>query len=115
MKIYGIKNCDTCRKAIKWLDEEGVEFQFHDFRRDGLDKETVDTWLAAIDRTILINKRGTTYRQLNDDEKEQLDGPNPAALLMAAPTLFKRPIFENNGRYVVGFKDAEKDAVEEIL
>jgi len=115
MKVYGIKNCDTCRKALKWLEQEGAEFQFHDFRKEELDEETVDAWLAAVGSSTLINKRGTTYRQLDDQEKVELDGNSPSALLMASPTLIKRPVFEDKGRYVVGFKDAEKAALKNIL
>ncbi|MEX0582748.1 MAG: ArsC/Spx/MgsR family protein, partial [Sneathiella sp.] len=74
VKIYCIKNCDTCKKAIKWLKEEGIDCQFHDMRADGLPEEELARWIAAIDRDILINKRGTTYRQLDEAAKAELEG-----------------------------------------
>ena len=113
MKIYGIKNCDTCKKAIKWLKDEGIDYQFHDLRADGLSEEELARWLFAIDRDILINKRGTTYRQLDDAAKNELEGANPAKQLLAAPTLIKRPIFAKDGRYLVGFKEPEKATLRE--
>ncbi|WP_340149889.1 Spx/MgsR family RNA polymerase-binding regulatory protein [uncultured Sneathiella sp.] len=113
MKIYGIKNCDTCKKAIKWLKDEGIDCQFHDLRADGLSEEELARWLAAIDSDILINKRGTTYRQLDDAAKAELGGANPAKQLLAAPTLLKRPIFAKDGQYLVGFKEPEKATLRE--
>ena len=113
MKVYGIKNCDTCKKAIKWLKDEGIEHQFLDLRADGLPKEELVRWIDAIDRDTLINKRGTTYRQLDDAAKAELEGVNPAKQLLAAPTLMKRPIFAQDGRYLVGFKEPQKATLRE--
>ncbi|TNE34541.1 MAG: arsenate reductase [Alphaproteobacteria bacterium] len=111
MIIYGIRNCDTCRKALKWLEEEGIEHRFHDFRKDGLAQEKVAGWLRTAGADILVNRRGTTYRKLADDEKAALDGPGAAALLTAQPTLMKRPVFETASGLVIGFKDTEKAAL----
>ena len=111
--MYGIKNCDSCKKALKWLAAEGIDCRFHDFRSDGLEAETLDRWLAAIDRDILINRRGTTYRQLDEAQKDELAGENPAKLLLAMPTLMKRPVFDLGGSYLVGFTDREKAALKE--
>jgi len=109
--IYGIRNCDTVKKALKWSEEQGFSHQFHDFRKSPLSADTVAGWLAAVGPDILINRRGTTYRKLEEDAKQALEDDGAAALLAEQPTLMKRPIFEMNGRYVVGFKDAEKEAV----
>lgn len=114
MIMYGIKNCDTCRKALKWLANEGIDCRFHDFRKDGLEAETLDRWLSAIDPDVLINRRGTTYRKLDDEHKNELDGEGCAAVLLAQPTLMKRPIFEIGGRYVVGFADEQKSALKQL-
>lgn len=112
MIMYGIKNCDTCRKALKWLQAEGIDSEFIDLRADGLPPEELAHWLAAIDRNVLINKRGTTYRQLDDVEKAALEGDDPSAAILAQPTLLKRPIFSDNGRYLVGFKEPEKEMLK---
>ncbi|WP_334128995.1 Spx/MgsR family RNA polymerase-binding regulatory protein [Sneathiella sp.] len=113
MIVYGLKNCDTCRKALKWLAEEGIPHRFHDVRKDGLVAEELARWLAAIDRNLLINRRGTTYRQLGDAEKAVLEGEDPAALLLTQPAVIKRPIFSKDGRYLVGFGEAEKATLKE--
>lgn len=113
--VYGIKNCDTCRNALKWLESEGLSHDFHDFRKDGLSKEDVVAWLNKIDKETLINKRGTTYRKLSDAEKAQLDSAHPEALILAQPTLLKRPIFKVADQFVVGFKQSEKEALSGLL
>ena len=110
--MYGIKNCDTCRKAIKWLEAEGIDCQFHDLRADGLPKTELEKWLAAIDRDVLINKRGTTYRKLDDAAKAALESSDPSAEILAQPTLLKRPIFSHNYQYLVGFKEPEKETLK---
>ena len=114
MIMYGIKNCDTCRKAMKWLDEAGIAYRFHDFRKDGLAPGELAKWLAAVDRDVLINRRGTTYRQLDDKAKAALEGAEPAAVLLGAPTLMKRPIFACEGAYLVGFGDAQKAVLKDL-
>ena len=111
--VYGIRNCDTCRKALKWLDAAGIDHRFHDFRKDGLTEEELARWLAAIDRQLLINRRGTTYRQLDAADKAALDGADPSAILLAQPTLMKRPIFVSDGKYLVGFGDKEKAVLKD--
>lgn len=112
MIVYGIKNCDTCRKALKWLKEEGMDPQFHDFRKDGLDQNTIRTWLTEIGPVLLINKRGTTYRNLTDGQKAELEKDDPSGLLTEMPTLIKRPIIDFKGSYTVGFSEKEKVALK---
>ncbi len=101
--VYGIKNCDTVRKALKWLEAQGVEHTFHDFRKDGLDEQTVVRWVEALGWESVLNKRSTTWKQLSDMDKSNLDGPKAVALMVANPTLIKRPVFDGNGLILNGF------------
>lgn len=101
--IYGIPNCDTCRKARKWLDQAGIEHRFHDFRKNGLSADQVAAWAGEIGLDVLVNRRGTTWRALSDDQKARLDGDDAAALLEENPTLLKRPVIDLGDRRLVGF------------
>ncbi len=109
--LYGIKNCDTVRKARKWLESEDINYSFHDFRADGLDKKDLKTWVKAAGWDVLLNKRSTTWKQLPDKNKETVDEASAIALMLANPTLIKRPVlvFKNqHGKKIhVGFKPAE--------
>lgn len=107
MILYGIKNCDTVRKARRWLDANDVVFQFHDFRADGLEQSTIESWLASVSWEVLLNKRGTTWRKLDDPRKEQLDQATAIALMLENPTLIKRPVLSVDSIYKVGFKEAD--------
>lgn len=106
--IYGIKNCDTCKKALKWLEEENISYQFHDLRKDGFSPETAKMWLSKLDHDVLINKRGATYRNLEESQKEILETGDQSPLLAELPTLMKRPIFKLADNYLVGFKEEQK-------
>ncbi len=109
--VYGIKNCDTCRKALKWLSAEGIEHQFHDFRADGLERNTLDAWVATIGWEQLLNRRGTTWRKLPAETKETIDPVSAVSLMGINSTLIKRPVFDLDGDIAVGFKDPEKQAI----
>lgn len=109
--VYGIKNCDTCRKALKWLAAEGIEARFHDFRVDGLDASALDSWLGAVGWETVLNRRGTTWRTLPKDQTDDVDADTARALILANPTLVKRPVFDLGGQYLVGFKEPEKQAI----
>jgi len=102
--IYGISNCDTIKKARKWLEQQGVEYQFHDVRKDGLDEALLDSWLAAVGWEVLLNKRGTTWRALDDATKNSIDAASARALLLAQPAMIKRPVLVTDQRVEVGFK-----------
>ena len=103
--IYGISNCDTVRKARKWLEAEAITFDFHDFRKQGLNAEQVERWCAAAGLDKVLNKRGTTWRQLPDEVKANTDEAALKALLLEQPTLIKRPVLElDDGRIEIGFK-----------
>ena len=108
MKIHGIKTCDTCRKAIKAFESAGKEAQFIDFRIDGLDEADLDHWLEAVGWETLLNRRSTSWRALPDDDKANPDKAKSRALMLANPTLIKRPVFDDGTDIVVGFTKAQQ-------
>ncbi len=101
--VYGIRQCDTCRKALKWLAGQGIDHEFHDFRVDGLDRGKVADWMASDFADVLVNRRSTTWRQLSEDQRAA-SGEALVELLLDHPTLIKRPVFETDGIVAVGFK-----------
>lgn len=103
MTIYGIPNCDSCRKACKWLDAEHVPYHFHDLREDGIDREMLDRWLAVTDWKTLLNTRSRTWRALSDEQKTDVDQADAVRLMLAHPTLIKRPVAEAGRSVLVGF------------
>ena len=107
--LFGIKNCDTVKKARRWLDNKGHDYQFHDLRVDGLDAPTLKSWLTHLDKDVLINKRSTTWKQLSDSEKSLFEhaplDSKAIAIVLAQPTLLKRPILSQNADLFVGFND----------
>lgn len=105
--LYGIKNCDTVKKARKWLDEQSVDYRFHDFRGDGLEADQVETWVAQLGWEQLINKRSTTWKQLDDATKAGLNDQSVIAVVLENPTLIKRPLLDQDSNYTVGFKVAD--------
>ena len=111
--VYGLKNCDTCRKAMKWLDEQGLRHQFIDVRKDGVEEADITRWIDAVGWETLLNKRGTTWRGLGDAVKESTNESTAAALMAAHPALIKRPVFKMNGRVVVGFRDEQRRLLED--
>lgn len=102
--MYGIKNCDTVKKARTWLESKDLAYHFHDFRVDGLDAATLGCWRDALGWEKLLNKSSTTFRGLADDDKNGLDADKAAALMLAHPTMIKRPVLDVDGRLMVGFK-----------
>ena len=108
MNIYGIKNCDTMKKALKWLEANNVDVEFHDYKKAGLSPELADKFIANIDVSTLINARGTTFRQLSDEDKSAIKDRQDATvakrIMLDNPSVIKRPVLEHNGQYLVGFK-----------
>ncbi len=102
--MYGIPNCDTIKKARKWLEAEGVEYQFHDYRKQGIDAELVKAFCADLGWENVLNKRGTTYRQLSQEQKDSLSEESAISLLVEQPAMIKRPIVNHNGQLHIGFK-----------
>lgn len=107
--LYGIKNCDTVKKARAWLDAEGMPYRFHDFRVDGLSQATLAGWVGELGVETLLNRRGTTWRKIPDADKENLDEASAQALMLEQPALIKRPVFDLGDRRLVGFGSAEMD------
>lgn len=107
LTIYGIKNCDTVKKARRWLEDHGVEYQFHDFRQNGLDKKQLTGWVEKSGWETIINKRSTSWRNLSEKEKTISTNQQAIKLLLANPTLIKRPVVEKNKTLLVGFKESE--------
>jgi Spx/MgsR family transcriptional regulator len=103
--IYGISNCDTVKKALKWLDSNKIDYTFHDFRKDGLDEPLLSTFINKSDWQALLNKRSTTYRNLSDEIKNNLDQALAQKTLLANPTLIKRPVLIHNEQLTLGFKE----------
>ena len=106
LTVYGIKQCDTCRKALKWLTAQGIEHQFHDFRIDGLQAAMLQGWLETPFAGKLVNRRSTTWRQLSDEQR-QYEGEALLGLLLEHPTLIKRPVFVKENIFAVGFNPKE--------
>jgi arsenate reductase (glutaredoxin) len=111
--IYGIKNCDTMKKARAWLDKAGVVYEFHDYKTAGIDCERLTRWEKKVGWEILLNRAGTTFRKLPDKDKQVSDARKAIALMLAQPSMIKRPVLElPRARLLVGFKpEAYKEAV----
>lgn len=105
--VYGIPNCDTVKKARKWLDERGVTYSFHDYRRDGVPEDGLRDWVARESWETVLNRRGTTFRKLDDADKSDIDANKAIALMIAHPSVIKRPIVDYGGDVLVGFDPDE--------
>jgi arsenate reductase (glutaredoxin) len=102
--IYGIKNCDTMKKARAWLDSHGVAYEFHDYKTAGITKDKLKHWSDDVGWEALLNRAGTTFRKLPDADKEGLNERKALALMQAQPSMIKRPVLEAKGKLTVGFK-----------
>lgn len=112
--IYGLKNCDSCRKAVKLLETVGLAYRFHDLRADGLPQDRLAAWLTGVGWEALLNRRSTTWRELPPREKGALDSARASRLLARHPTLIKRPVIEAGDRIVVGFSAEQRAALEAL-
>lgn len=102
--LYGIPNCDTVKKARRWLEDAGMAHEFHDFRKQGLDADLLQSWIDGLGWEKLLNKAGTTFRKLPDDQKADLDAAKAKALMLDQPAMIKRPVLDADGQLSVGFK-----------
>ncbi|MCF8534219.1 MAG: ArsC family reductase [Reyranella sp.] len=102
--IYGIKNCDTMKKARAWLDDQGIDYAFHDYKTAGIERGRLESWADKVGWEALLNRAGTTFRKLSDADKTDLTEAKAIALMLAQPSMIKRPVVEAGGRTVVGFK-----------
>jgi arsenate reductase (glutaredoxin) len=103
--LYGIKQCDTVAKARRWLDAAGRAYRFHDFRVDGLDRDLLDRFEQAVGWELLLNRRGTTWRQLPYDQRTDVDRERALILMLDRPALIKRPLLDIGGKVLIGFSD----------
>jgi len=102
--IYGIKNCDTMKKARAWLDTHRVAYHFHDYKAEGIDKKRLEGWAKSVGWETLLNRAGTTFRKLPDKDKEGLTATKAIALMLEQPSMIKRPVLDLGNKLVVGFK-----------
>ncbi len=104
VKIYGIKNCDTMKKAFRWLDENGIAYEFHDFKKQGVSTALLNAWMETADWQKLLNKAGMTFRKLPDEDKQEIDQEKSIELMTANPSMIKRPVLDVDGVVHIGFK-----------
>ncbi len=109
--IHGIRNCDTMKKARAWLEEHGVPHRFHDYRADGLERAMLEAWARQVGWQALLNRAGTTFRKLDDAGKADIDEAKALALMLAQPSLVKRPVLDVDGRLTVGFAPGTYDSL----
>lgn len=112
MKLYGIPNCDTVKKARTWLDAHGVAYQFHDYKKAGIDEGTLRSWADELGWERVLNRAGTTFRKLPEEAKAGLDSDKAITLMLAQPSMIKRPILDIGSRRIAGFRP---DTYEEAL
>ena len=110
--LYGIPNCDTVKKARVWLGEQRHDFAFHDFKKQGLSHDIVAGWLRQVPRDVLVNRKGTTWRGLSDAQKAAVvDDASAIALVLAFPSIVKRPVLDRDGQVAVGFSAAQYEQI----
>ena len=109
--LHGIANCDTVKKARVWLDQHGVAFAFHDYRKVGIDRPRLESWVAEHGWETVLNRAGTTFRALPDADKADLEAGRAIDLMLAQPSMIKRPVLDMGDRTIVGFKPERYAAV----
>ena len=107
LTLYGIPNCNTMKKARTWLDEHQLEYTFHDYKKAGIDRATLEAWVNQVGWEPLVNRRGTTWRKLPEEAREGIDQERALQLMQDNPSLIKRPVLDAVGRFLVGF-DADQ-------
>ena len=103
--IYGIRNCDTMKKAFAWLQEQGLDYRFHDFKKAGLDAALLDDWIARVGWERLLNRRGMMWRKLDPETRDAIDLERARDVMLEMPTIIKRPVLDSGGELLVGFSD----------
>ena len=110
--LYGIPNCDTVKKARTWLAAQQHDFTFHDFKKQGLERATVEAWLAQLPWDVLVNRKGTTWRALSDERNASItDDASALDLRLENPSIIKRPVLDKDGKFSVAFSDAQYAAI----
>ena len=103
--LYGIKNCDTIKKARRWLENADIDYHFHDYRKDGLTAEQLEQWTRELGWESLLNRRGTTWRKLPDKQKSSIDATSALALMLEQPGMIKRPLLDTGNSKLLGFSE----------
>jgi len=104
LTMYGIKNCDTVAKARKWLEDRGLAYAFHDYKTAGVDRASLEGWVAEHGWETILNRAGTTFRKLDEADRQNLDADKAISLMLAQPSMIKRPVLDLGDRRLVGFK-----------
>ena len=110
--VYGIPNCDTMKKARKWLNDNGIEYRFHDYKKQGLDKTMLRTWVDDIGWETLMNRRGTAWRKLPEAVRDRIDEDTAIRVMLKNPSIIRRPVLESDGHRHIGFSE---QAYQELL
>ncbi|MBI1300273.1 MAG: ArsC family reductase [Alphaproteobacteria bacterium] len=105
IKIYGIKNCDTMKKAFRWMEDEGIDYDFHDYKKAGIDRSVLENSIDQHGWDVVINKRGTTWRQLPENMQNSMDQSKAIQVAEENPSIVKRPIFVSDGKTWIGFSE----------
>jgi Spx/MgsR family transcriptional regulator len=111
--IYGIKNCDTMKKARTWLEEHRIAYRFHDYKADGIDRDHLERWIGQTGWETVLNRAGTTFRKLDEGERMDLNTEKAVTLMLAQPSMIKRPVLEAEGKLVIGFRPEVYEATFE--
>lgn len=101
--IYGIPNCDTMRKARRWLEDNGVEYEFHDYRKNGVPEQKLKSWVKQAGWEAVLNRRGTTWRKLDDSVRNGIDAASAIGIMLEQPSIIKRPVLESGRTLLIGF------------
>lgn len=109
--VYGIKNCDTVKKARKWLEQHGIDYTFHDFREDGIDRDAVAVWIEELGWETLVNRRSTSWRALDEQTRASMDAESALAAIIAQTTLVKRPLLDTGAERHTGFSAANYEKI----
>ena len=107
IKIYGIPNCDTMKKARKWLEDNSLEYEFHDYKKHGVPEKNLTRWVKTAGWEVVLNKRGTTWRKLDDEIKNDIDETSSIQVMLENPSAIKRPVLEDGKTLLVGFKEED--------
>jgi Spx/MgsR family transcriptional regulator len=110
IEFYGIPNCDTVKKARQWLEAQGLDYSFHDYKKEGADPAKLEKWVGAKGWEVVLNRRGTTFRKLEEADKADIDAAKAVRLMAAHPSTIKRPVVEHGGGLLVGFNADEWQA-----
>jgi Spx/MgsR family transcriptional regulator len=110
--MYGIRNCDTIKKARAWLDSKRIAYRFHDFKTDGIDREHLESWVRTVGWEVLLNRAGTTFRKLPDVQKVEMTQVRATKLMLENPSMIKRPVLESGAKLLVGFSPEKYSVLE---